>query len=195
MTRVPTENVGSPRVRKNLPRHLSADQVRELLRQPEKYHTPGARRDKAMLELLYASGLLVSELISLDLEDLDLQADPVTCRVKGSRERIIKISRGMVPSLPRYIEETRSQLAYHSEEKAVFVNRLGERLTRQGFWQILKNYAREEKLDGEVTPRILRHSFAAHTLSQGADLLSVQQNLGHANISTTQIYTQLYSRR
>lgn len=191
MTSVPTDNVGSPKVKKNLPHHLSAAQVKELLRQPEKYHTSGAQRDKAMLELLYASGLLVSELISLNVEDLNFQKDFVLCRINGSKERILSISLESVPALQKYIGEARIQLTYQEGERALFLNRLGERLTRQGFWQIMKNYAKEAKLEGDVTPRILRHSFAAHTLDRGVDLLLVQQNLGHANISTTQVYTQL----
>lgn len=191
MNSVPTDNVGSPKVKKNLPHHLSAFQVKELLKQPDKYHTSGAQRDKAMLELLYASGLLVSELISLDMEDLTFQKDAVLCRIKGSKERILSISLDSVPGLQKYIAEARNQLTYQEGERAMFLNRLGERLTRQGFWQIIKNYAKEAKLDVDVTPRTLRHSFAAHTLGRGGDLLSVQQNLGHANISTTQVYTQL----
>ena len=195
ITHAPTENLGSPRVKKGLPRPLSASQVRELLRQPDKYSTPGAMRDKAMLELLYASGLRVSELISLNLEDLNLQEESVSCLVRSSRERTITIRRDSIPSLPKYIEEARPQLAYQKGEKALFLNRRGERLTRQGFWQILKDYAREAKLDAVVTPRSLRHSFAAHTLSRGGDLHSVQRNLGHANISTTQAYAQLTRRK
>ena len=195
VTNAPTENLGSPRIRKSLPRPLTAAQVSELLKQPEKYSTPGAMRDKAMLELLYASGLRVSELVSLNLEDLNLQEDSVSCLVKSSKERTITVPLDSVPSLPKYIQEARPQLAYQKDKKALFLNRLGERLTRQGFWQALKNYAREAKLDTLVTPRILRHSFAAHTLSQGADLYSVQQNLGHANIATTQVYSQFSRRR
>lgn len=195
VTSVPTENLGSPRVKKNLPHLLSADQVKELLKQPEKYTTPGAMRDKAMLELLYASGFRASELTSLNLEDLNIKEDSISCLIKGSKVRTVTVTRDSVPSLKEYIDEARPHLAYHKEDKALFLNRLGERLTRQGFWQILKNYAKEAKLDAIVTPRILRHSFAAHTLSRGADLHSLQQNLGHANISTTQAYAQLASPR
>lgn len=194
ITGAPTDNLGSPRVRKSLPRPLTAAQVSELLKQPEKRPTPGAIRDKAMLELLYASGLRVSELVSLNLENLTLHEDSVSCLVKSSKERTITVPLEAVPTLPKYIQEARPQLSYQKEKNALFLNRLGDRLTRQGFWQALKNYAKEAKLDNLVTPRILRHSFAAHTLSQGADLHSVQQNLGHANIATTQVYSQ-YSRR
>lgn len=158
----PTENVGSPRVKKTSPRPLSVPQVRELLKQPEKYPTPEAKRDKAMLELLYATGMQVRELMSLNLEDINLQEESVSYLVKGSKERNGTVYRDSVPSLQRYLEEARPQLAHHKEEEALFLNRLGERLTRQGFWQILKGYAREAKLGDLATLRALRHSFAAH---------------------------------
>ncbi|MFC1924322.1 tyrosine-type recombinase/integrase [Chloroflexota bacterium] len=192
---VPTENLGSPRVKKRIPDLLSRDQVKELLKQPDKYGTPGAMRDKAMLELLYASGFRASELTSLNVEDLNVDDTSISCLVKGSKVRTITIPRDSVPSLHKYIEEARPHLASEKGEKALFLNRLGERLTRQGFWQIMKNYAKEAKLDTLVTPRVMRHSFAAHTLSKGADLHSLQQSLGHANVSTTQAYVQLASQR
>lgn len=159
----PTENLGSPRVRKTTPQPLSVAQVRELLKQPEKYSTPEAKRDKAMLEFLYRSGLQIRELMSLNLEDVSLHDDSVTYSIRGSRERNGSIYRGSVPSLERYLEEGRPRLAHRKEEKALFLNRLGERLTRQGFWQLVKGYAREAKLDNLVTLRALRHSFAAHS--------------------------------
>lgn len=187
----PIEGLPSPRVRKSLPQPLSVAQVMELLKQPEKHPTPEAKRDKAMLELLYASGMRVSELMSLDLEDVNLQEKTASCLIRGSKGRTITVRREAVSSLQKYLAETRPQLARHKEEKALFLNRLGDRLTRQGFWQILKTYAKEAKLSAKVTPYTLRHSFAAHMLSQGVDLRSVQQSLGHANISTTQVYTQL----
>jgi len=191
----PTENLGSPRVKKSLPRPLTAAQVRELLKQPDKYSTPGAMRDKAMLELLYASGLRVSEMVSLNTEDLDIQEDCVSCLIKSSKVRTITVRPDAIPSLQKYINEARPQLAYQKDGKALFLNRLGDRLTRQGFWQILRNYAREAKLNAAVTPRTLRHSFAAHTLSQGTGIHAVQQSLGHANISTTQAYAHLAGRK
>lgn len=159
----PTENLGSPRVKKTSPRPLSVPQVRELLRQPENHPTPEAKRDKAMMELLYATGMQVRELMSLNLEDVNLQGDSISYLVKGSRERNGSVYRDSVPSLQRYLEEARPQLAHRKEEQALFLNRLGERLTRQGFWQILKGYAKEAKLDDLVTLRALRHSFAAHS--------------------------------
>lgn len=195
VTNIPTENLGSPRVKKSLPRPLSPAQVRELLKQPEKYSTSGAMRDKAMLEFLYATGLRVSELVSLNLEDLNLQEDSVSCLVRSSKARTITIRRDSIPSLQKYIDEARPQLSGQKDGRALFLNRLGERLTRQGFWQILRNYAEEAKLGVAVTPRILRHSFATNTLSQGTGLHAVQQNLGHANISTTQAYAHLASHK
>jgi len=161
----PTDNLGSPRVRKTLPQPLSVAQVRELLKQPEKHTTPEAKRDKAMLELLYSTGMQVSELMSLNLEDIELQEDSVACSIKGSKKRNITVNRNSVSSLQKYLEGARPQLARHNEEKALFLNRLGKRLTRQGFWQILKGYAREAKLDNLVTLRALRHSFVAHSPS------------------------------
>lgn len=157
----PTDNVGSPRVKKNLPHPLPESQVRELLRQPDKYPTPEARRDKAMLELLYASGMKISELMSLNVNDIDLNGDCVRCTLRGSRERNTAVPTTSVPAIKKYLEEARPQLIHHRGEKALFLNRLGQRLTRQGFWQIAKTYAREAKLDSQITLRALRHSFAA----------------------------------
>ena len=159
----PTDNVGSPRVKKNLPHHLPENQVRELLRQPDKYPTPEARRDKAMLELLYASGMKISELMSLDVNDLDFNGDYVHCILRGSKERNTSLPSSFVPAVRKYVEEARPQLIHHRGEKALFLNRLGQRLTRQGFWQIVKTYAREAKLDSQITLRTLRHSFAANS--------------------------------
>lgn len=190
----PTMNLGSPKVGKSLPKPISVEEVRQLLQQPEK-STPEGKRDQAMLELLYASGMRVSELVSLNLSDIDLQAGYVRCLGKGSKERIIPLYSQATDSLREYLEEARPLLARRKAEKALFLNRRGERLTRQGFWQILKAYAKQASLGSEITPHTLRHSFATHMLSGGADLRSVQELLGHANISTTQVYTHLASER
>ena len=146
-----------------------------------------------MLELLYASGMRVSELTSLNLEDVNLDAGYVRCQGKGDKERIIPIHQQAIDSVRDYAEKVRSRMVYGDTEKALFVNRRGDRLTRQGLWQILKNYARQAKLGTEITPHTLRHSFATHLLNGGADLRSVQELLGHSNISTTQIYTYVTS--
>jgi integrase/recombinase XerD len=187
----PTEGVGSTKVGKSLPKPISIAQVHRLLEQPSKLSTPEAKRDKAMLELLYATGMRVSELVSLDLTDLDTEGGYVRCFGKGHKERLIPIYERAVLALKEYLSGVRPHLVRSSEEKAVFLNRRGERLTRQGLWQILKGYAKEAELGVEITPHTLRHSFATHMLSGGADLRSVQELLGHANISTTQVYTHL----
>ncbi len=189
----PTENISSPRVGKPLPDAISISQVRQLLDQPSKMTTPEARRDGAMLELLYASGMRVSELVSLNLGDVDTEGGYVRCFGKGNKERLIPIHPQAVQAIKEYITETRPQLLRSDTEPALFLNRSGDRLTRQGLWQKLKDYAKSAGLGKMVTPHTLRHSFATHMLSGGADLRSVQELLGHANISTTQIYTHLTS--
>jgi integrase/recombinase XerD len=189
----PTENISSPKVGKPLPDALSISQVKQLIDQPAKLSTPEAKRDKAMLELLYASGMRVSELVSLNVGDVDVTGDFVRCVGKGSKERMIPIYPEAAKSGDEYVKEVRSQWVWKDSERALFLNQRGERLTRQGLWQILKNYAKAAGLDKQVTPHTLRHSFATHMLSGGADLRSVQELLGHANISTTQIYTHLTS--
>ncbi len=189
----PTENLKSPQVGKSLPKALTVEEVDELLEQPSRRNTPEARRDKAMLELLYATGLRVTELVSLDLSDIALESDPVTVRCvgKGERERILPLHQRPIDELRQYIFHVRPKLVRNRRESALFVNRRGERLTRQGFWLILKNYAREAKLDKAITPHTLRHTYATHMLSGGMPLRNVQDALGHASISTTQIYTHL----
>ncbi len=189
----PTEQLKSPQVGKSLPRALTTREVDELLEQPARRSTPEARRDKAMLELLYATGLRVTELVSLDVSDIALESDPVTvrCLGKGERERVLPLHQRPVDELRQYIFHVRPRLVRNRREPALFVNRRGERLTRQGFWLILKNYAREANLDKAITPHTLRHTFATHMLSGGMPLRNVQDALGHASISTTQIYTHL----
>lgn len=186
----PTENVGSPNVGRPLPKPISVTQVRRLLEQPARLSTPEAKRDRAMLELLYASGMRVSELVGLNLDDI-IGDGYVRCFGKGHKERIIPIHQRAVLAVEEYTKETRSKLTQNRQERALFLNRRGERLTRQGFWQILKAYAKQAELGADITPHTLRHSFATHMLSGGADLRSVQELLGHANISTTQVYTHL----
>jgi len=187
----PTQNLSSPKVGKSLPKPISISQVRRLLEQPAKSSAPEAKRDKAILELLYASGMRVSELVSLNLGDIDTEGGYVRCFGKGHKERLIPIYKQAASTVEEYINEARPHLAHDDNERALFLNRRGERLTRQGLWQILKGYAKAAELDKEVTPHTLRHSFATHMLSGGADLRSVQELLGHVNISTTQVYTHL----
>lgn len=189
----PTEQVKSPQVGKQLPRALTVEEVDELLEQPARRNTPEARRDKAMLELLYATGLRVTELVSLDVTDVALESDPVTVRCvgKGDKERVLPLPGPVVDELRQYIFHIRPKLVRNRREQALFVNRRGERLTRQGFWLILKGYAREAGLDDAITPHTLRHTYATHMLAGGMPLRYVQDALGHASISTTQIYTHL----
>lgn len=189
----PTENIASPNVGRVLPKPISHAKVMKLLEQPTKLSTPEAKRDSAMLSLLYASGMRVSELMSLNVNDVDTDGGYVRCFGKGNKERLIPIAQRATNTVKDYIKEARVRLARNSDVKALFLNRRGERLTRQGFWQILKGYAKLADLSGEITPHTLRHSFATNMLSGGADLRSVQELLGHANISTTQVYTHLTS--
>jgi integrase/recombinase XerD len=187
----PSHNVDSPKVGRALPKPISISQVRRLLEQPTKISAPEAKRDKAILELLYASGMRVSELVSLNLGDINIEGGEVRCFGKGRKERIIPIAPRAILSVKEYLQESRPHLTHSDTERALFLNRRGERLTRQGLWQILKGYAKSAELDKEITPHTLRHSFATHMLSGGADLRAVQELLGHANISTTQVYTHL----
>ena len=185
----PTEDLRSPQVGKALPKTLTPEEVDELLEQPARKSTPVAQRDKAMLDLAYATGMRVTELVSLDVA---LESEPVTVRGigKGDQERALPLYQRAVDELRQYIFHVRPKMVRNRNEAALFVNRRGGRLTRQGFWLILKNYAREAGFEG-ITPHTLRHTYATHMLSGGMPLRNVQEALGHASISTTQIYTQL----
>jgi integrase/recombinase XerD len=187
----PAESLESPRVGRSLPKPLSVTEVDELLEQPMKRNSPEARRDRAMLELLYATGLRVTELVSLDVDDVNMSGPYVRCLGKGSKERTIPIHEQAAAAVASYLNDGRAPLVKARKEPALFVNRRGERLTRQGFWLILKQYAKEANIGTSVTPHTLRHSFATHMLRGGAPLRNVQELLGHANISTTQVYTQI----
>ena len=189
----PTSNVSAPRVGRSLPKALAVEEVDRLLAAPGQVHTPEASRDQAMLELLYASGMRVSELISLDLEDISLDTGAVRCFGKGGKERVVPIHNQAIESVRFYIEEVRPGLLGSKSGSALFLNRRGNRLTRQGFWLILKGYCRKVGLDDKITPHTLRHSFATHLLHGGAPLRHVQELLGHASINTTQVYTHLTS--
>jgi len=189
----PTQELESPKVEKKLPQILSTQEVELLLEQPKCVDLKGYR-DKAMLELLYATGIRVSELINLDLSDVNLELGFIRCN-KGSRERMIPIGTIAINALKEYINKARSLLVASSDEKALFVNINGKRLTRQGFWKIIKQYKNQAKINKDITPHTLRHSFAAHLLENGADLRSIQEMLGHSDISSTQIYAQLAKNR
>lgn len=185
----PTSELESPKVEKKLPQILSTQEVELLLEQPKCIDLKGFR-DKAMLELLYATGIRVSELISLDLSDINIEMGFIRCN-KGTRERMIPIGSMAINALQEYLNKSRNLLIQRNDEKAVFVNINGKRLTRQGFWKIIKQYKNQAKINKDITPHTLRHSFAAHLLENGADLRSIQEMLGHSDISSTQIYAQI----
>jgi integrase/recombinase XerD len=187
-------NLASPHVSKSLPKLLSVSEVRRLLAEPAKLSSADTKRDKTMLELLYATGLRASELMALNTRDIDLKKNTVRCLGSGSKGRVIPIDQPVARLVKEYVDVVRPELLNDEKEIALFLNQRGERLTRQGFWQIVQGYADKVGLGGKVTPRSLRHSFAAHKLKGGADLQSVQELLGHANISTTKVYTQVEFR-
>ncbi len=185
----PAKGVSAAKVERKYPEILTSKEVDLFLEQPRCVDAKGFR-DHAMLELLYATGIRVSELIALDLDDLNLAAGFVHCSSKG-KERIIPLYRTAVKALQDYVWKIRPQLASGEEETALFVNMNGERMSRQGFWKIIKHYQEKAGIEKEITPHTLRHSFAAHLLENGADLRSIQEMLGHADISSTQIYTHI----
>jgi integrase/recombinase XerD len=186
----PTANLESPKLEKRLPKVLTVAEVERLLSQPDPAQAAGIR-DRAMLELLYATGIRVSELVSLNVSDLNLDGGYIRCAGKGAKERVVPLGSLAVQTCRDYLTHARNRLVRDRNEPALFVNHHGHRLTRQGFWKIVKKYADDARIDKEITPHTLRHSFATHLLENGADLRSVQEMLGHADISTTQIYTQV----
>ncbi len=185
----PAKGVTAAKVKRKYPEILTSKEVDLFLEQPQCVDAKGFR-DHAMLELLYATGIRVSELITLDLDDLNLAAGFIHCSSKG-KERIIPLYRTAVKALQDYVWKIRPQLVPGEEETALFVNMNGERMSRQGFWKIIKYYQGKAGIEKEITPHTLRHSFAAHLLENGADLRSIQEMLGHADISSTQIYTHV----
>jgi integrase/recombinase XerD len=187
----PSEKLDTPRVSKYLPRSITPEEMRSLLSQPRKLATPEALRDLAMMELLYATGMRVSELVALDVGDLEFgdKSATVRCLGKQGRERTVPVKEHAVEPLRQYLARARHVLARDDAQPALFLNHRGQRLTRQGFWLILKTYAEQAGVP-RITPHTLRHSFAAHMLERGADLRSVQEILGHVSIATTQVYQQ-----
>lgn len=189
----PARSVAPAKVERKLPQILSSKEVELFLDQPECTDAKGYR-DHAMLELLYATGIRVSELIDLNLDNLNLSGGFLRCESKG-KERIIPLYPAAVKALGDYIRDVRPQLVDDPEEQALFVNMNGKRMSRQGFWKIIKHYQEKAGIKKEITPHTLRHSFAAHLLENGADLRSIQEMLGHADISSTQIYAQLVKQK
>lgn len=185
----PTEGLESPKMEKKLPKILSVNEVNLLLDQPKCVDLKGYR-DKAMLEMLYATGIRVSELISLDVSDVNEEMGFIRCR-NAHKERIIPMGTTACAALSAYLKEARNAMIHSDDESALFVNTNGGRLTRQGFWKIIKQYKNQAKISMDITPHTLRHSFATHLVENGADLHAIQEMLGHSDISSTQIYAQL----
>ncbi|SES62473.1 site-specific tyrosine recombinase XerD [Anaerobranca gottschalkii] len=190
----PARDLDSPKLSKKLPKIITVEEVEELLSQPDETDKMGIR-DRAMLELLYASGLRVSELISLEVDDVNLDLGFLRCQGKGSKERIVPLGKMAIHYIQLYLQQSRPKLVKNIYQKTLFLNFHGRPLTRQGFWKIIKKYAKQSGIDTEITPHTFRHSFATHLLENGADLRSVQEMLGHADISTTQIYTQVTGKK
>ncbi|MBS2969494.1 site-specific tyrosine recombinase XerD [Metabacillus sp. KIGAM252] len=191
----PSVHIETPQVERTLPKVLSLQEVEKLMDTPL-MNSPFGYRDKAMLELLYATGIRVSEMTQLNLADVHLEMGFIRCFGKGSKERIVPIGRTAAGSIQDYLEKGRVKLASRKEKTdALFLNHHGKRITRQGFWKNLKKISLEAGIQKELTPHTLRHSFATHLLENGADLRAVQEMLGHADISTTQIYTHVSKTR
>jgi len=193
----PSINLDSPKIRRHLPGYLRLEEVEKLLEQPDA-KTPTGLRDKAMLEVLYSTGLRVSELTGLGVSDLDSKVGCVRCIGKGDKERIVPVGKKALGAVDKYLREGRPELLAQAKtagSRALFVNRRGVALSRVGVWKILSAYGRRAGLRVALTPHMLRHSFATHLLERGADLRSVQLMLGHADISTTQIYTHVVEER
>ena len=194
LTEDPTIDLAAPKLPARLPKVLSVEEIERLLAAPD-LSTPQGLRDRAMLELLYGSGLRVSEVIGLNAGDVDLSAELVRCLGKGSKERLVPVGSHAIRAVRAYQQAARPVLAGRRMTSALFLNRRGTRLTRQGCWKLLRGHARRAGITRPLTPHVLRHSFATHLLEGGADLRAVQEMLGHATISTTQLYTHVARER
>ncbi len=184
----------SPRLIRQLPEVMDTSEVTRMLEAPAGRDTLGLR-DKAVLELMYATGMRVSEVVGIFKENLNLDMGFIRCSGKGGKERIVPVGRKAKLALSKYLEKSRPKLARHTQDSHLFLSRLGRKISRQSLWKMLKKYARLAGIKRKITPHTLRHSFATHLLERGADLRSVQELLGHADISTTQIYTHINKAR
>jgi integrase/recombinase XerD len=191
LTENPTVVLNAPKVEKRPPRILSVEEIQTLLAEPAKARTPKGLRDRALLELLYATGMRVSELIMLHVSDVDMTAPKVTCTGRDGKERQLPLTPRAAESLVVYLEKGRKALVDDGGESRLFLNQRGRPLTRQGLWLITKSYAESAGLGSDVTPHTMRHSCAAHRVAQGADLHKIRDLLGHANVSTTQVYVDM----
>ncbi|MDD5155164.1 MAG: site-specific tyrosine recombinase XerD [Candidatus Omnitrophica bacterium] len=190
----PTSLVDAPKLWKKIPETLSLNEVEALIAQPNIRDKQGIR-DRAILEALYATGMRVSEVVNLKLGSLNLEVGFVRCIGKGNKERVIPLGKKAIDSLERYLEASRPAFLKNKESEFLFLSRLGKKISRQSLWKLIRIYARAARIKKPMRPHILRHSFATHLLERGADLRSVQEMLGHANISTTQIYTHINKDR
>jgi integrase/recombinase XerD len=191
----PTAALDAPRVKKRLPRPMSQGDVDKLLAEPGLTKGPKGLRDTALIEMLYATGMRVSEIVALNVDDVNIASASVRCFGKGGKERVIPIYDQAVSAIRAYVDEGRMAYLRDRQEKALFLNARGTRLTRQGLWLIIKEYVEAAGIEVQVTPHTLRHSFATHLLDGGVGLREVQQLLGHSNVSTTQIYTHVSTTR
>ncbi|TRZ49448.1 site-specific tyrosine recombinase XerD [bacterium] len=185
-----TSLIDSPKLGKKIPETLSLNEVEALLAQPNARVTQGSR-DRAILETMYATGMRVSEVVNLRLDNVNLEAGFLRCIGKGNKERVIPLGKKAIASIQRYIEAARNKLLGKKVSDYLFVSRFGKKISRQSIWKMIKKYARDARIKKPLKPHTLRHSFATHLLERGADLRSVQEMLGHANISTTQLYTHI----
>lgn len=189
----PADGLETPKVEKKMPAILSLDEVEKLLEQPDISDTKGIR-DKAMLEVLYATGMRVTELISLSVSDINMDMEFLSCK-SGERMRVIPLGSKALEALDIYMQKARMSMLRDESENILFVNCFGHPMTRQGFWKIIKGYAKKAGIKTEITPHMLRHSFAVHLIENGADIQSVQEMMGHSDISTTQMYARLNKSR
>ncbi|TBR17724.1 site-specific tyrosine recombinase XerD [bacterium] len=190
----PSSLIDSPKLWKKIPETLSVNEIEALLAQPDLRDKQGIR-DRAILEILYATGMRVSESVNLRLDNVNLEVGFLRCIGKGNKERLIPLGKKAIIAVKRYIGDVRPKLLKTNQSDALFLSRFGKKISRQSFWKIIKKYAKGARIKKPIRPHILRHSFATHLLERGADLRSVQEMLGHSNISTTQIYTHINKDR